>query len=146
MDLQNITKARLVMNYDGQIQYFRQGNGSKPVWYQPMSRCSVFNACSKFQSCNDMNSNETMCRCLPGFELHHEECVKKSSWGGKNDTFLSLTMMKAGNPDNQNTGVSDERCKQECLEDYKCQAYSFEVNQYQGRERQLDMLYLVRRS
>ncbi|XP_018730893.2 G-type lectin S-receptor-like serine/threonine-protein kinase At4g03230 isoform X1 [Eucalyptus grandis] len=134
------SKARLVMNYDGQIQYFRRGNGSTPVWSQPMGRCSEFIACNKFQSCNGMNSNETMCRCLPGFELHPGGCQRKSPLCGKNSTFLILKMMKAGNPDNQ-IQADSEQCRQECLKDCYCQAYSFEEDQHQGRESSISTCY-----
>ncbi|KAI6697439.1 hypothetical protein NL676_017558 [Syzygium grande] len=120
------SNRRLVMNYDGHIQYFTPGNQSKPVWSQPRGRCGVFNACNKFQSCNERNGNETMCKCLPGFELRPGGCFRKSQLCEKNiSTFLSLKMMKAENPDDQNRVDSEEHCKQKCLGDCKCQAYSF---------------------
>ncbi|KAI6697444.1 hypothetical protein NL676_017563 [Syzygium grande] len=131
----NYSNGRLVMNYDGHIQYFIRGDGSKPVWSQPRGRCGVFNACNKFQSCNDKNGNETMCKCLPGFELHPGGCFRKSQLCEKNiSTFLSLKMMKAKNPDYQSQVDSEEQCKQKCLGDCKCQAYSFKEDQRRGIE------------
>ncbi|KAK3445981.1 hypothetical protein EUGRSUZ_A01747 [Eucalyptus grandis] len=128
------SSARLVMNHDGQIQYFKRGDGSKPVWSQPAGRCGLFNACSKFQSCNDKNGNGTMCRCLPGFELRPGGCLRKSPICGKNNTFLSLKMMKIGNPDNRIKVDGEEQCKQKCLNDCNCQAYSSEEDQRLGRD------------
>ncbi|XP_039157090.1 G-type lectin S-receptor-like serine/threonine-protein kinase At4g03230 [Eucalyptus grandis] len=94
----------LVMNNDGQIQYFKQVNESKPFWFQPASRCSVFNACPKFQSCNDKNGNKTMCKCLPGFKLRSGGCLGKSQMFERTSDFLSLKMMKTGNPGIQTVG------------------------------------------
>ncbi|KAL3754548.1 hypothetical protein ACJRO7_001743 [Eucalyptus globulus] len=132
--------SRLVMNYNGRIQYFRRGNGSKPVWFEPASRCSVFSVCGQFGGCNDKNGNKTMCRCLPGFEPVQPDnwnsgdfsggCLRKSSICVKNSDdgahdFLSLKMMKARTPDMQIPVGSQEQCRQKCLGACKCQAYSF---------------------
>ncbi|KAF8043181.1 hypothetical protein BT93_A1503 [Corymbia citriodora subsp. variegata] len=135
----NYKNSRLVMNYDGQIQYFRQGNGSTPVWFEPASRCSVFHACGKFGSCNDQNDNKTLCRCLQGFEPVQPDnwksgdfsdgCQRKSRICTKNSDhrtrdFLTLKMTRAGTPDMQISVDSEEKCKQKCLGACSCQAYS----------------------
>lgn len=142
----NYSNTRLVMNYDGRIQYFRQGNWSKPVWFKPAGRCSVFSACGKFGSCNDKNGNETMCRCLPGFEPAQpdnwnlgdfsEGCLRKSSICTKNSDdsahdFLSLKMMRAGRQNMQILADNEEQCRQKCLDVCSCQAYSFEEDLHQ---------------
>ncbi|KAL3754540.1 hypothetical protein ACJRO7_001736 [Eucalyptus globulus] len=146
----NYNNSRLVMNYDGRIQYLRQGNGSKLVWFEPASQCSVLSACGKFGSCNDKNGNKTMCRCLPGFEPTQPDnwnsgdfsrgCLRKSSICAKNSDdsahdFLSLKMMRAGKPDVQISVDSEEQCKQRCLDVCSCQAYSFEEDLHQRAER-----------
>ncbi|KAL3754547.1 hypothetical protein ACJRO7_001742 [Eucalyptus globulus] len=124
---------RLVMNYDGQIQYFKQVNESKPFWFQPASQCSVFNACPKFQSCNDKNGNKTMCKCLPGFELRSGGCLRKSQMFERTSDFLSLKMMKTGNPDSHFPADRKERCRRKCIDDRKCQAYSYSFEEHQRR-------------
>ncbi|KAK3445979.1 hypothetical protein EUGRSUZ_A01745, partial [Eucalyptus grandis] len=126
----NYNNSRLVMNYDGRIQYLRQGNGSKLVWFEPASQCSVLSACGKFGSCNDKNGNKTMCRCLAGKSLI---CAKNSDDSAHD--FLSLKMMRAGKPDVQISVDSEEQCKQRCLDVCSCQAYSFEEDLHQRAER-----------
>ncbi|KAI6697447.1 hypothetical protein NL676_017566 [Syzygium grande] len=122
----NYSNTRLVMNYDGQIQYFRQGNGSKPVW------------------------------CLPGFKPAQPEnwnsggffdgCLRKSSTCAKNsndraDDFLSLKMMRAKGPDGLFSADNEEQCRQKCLDVCSCQAYSFHEDQHQTRVSSISMCY-----
>ncbi|KAF8043099.1 LOW QUALITY PROTEIN: hypothetical protein BT93_A1446 [Corymbia citriodora subsp. variegata] len=120
----NYNKSRLVMNYDGKIQYFRQGNGSTPVWFKPASQCSVFSACGKFGICNDKNGYKTMCRKLP-------ICTNDNSA----PDFLSFEMMRAGMPDVQISVDSEEQCRQKCLDDCSHQAYSLEEDLHRRAER-----------
>ncbi|XP_010051394.2 G-type lectin S-receptor-like serine/threonine-protein kinase At4g03230 isoform X2 [Eucalyptus grandis] len=142
--------SRLVMNYNGRIQYFRRGNGSKPVWFEPASQCSVLSVCGKFGSCSDENGNETMCRCLPGFEPAQQDkwssgdfskgCRRKSPICAKNSDhrahdFLSLKKMTAGWPYVQISVDSEEQCRQKCLDFCSCQAYSIEEDLLQRAER-----------
>lgn len=107
-----------------------------------MGQCSVFNWCGKFGSCNDKNGNETMCKCLPGFELVQPDlkdfslgCCRKSPSCGKNGDnspiFLNLKMMKAGRPDRQIWADSEKQCRPECLNDSRCQAYWLKLYQRQ---------------
>ncbi|XP_039154773.1 G-type lectin S-receptor-like serine/threonine-protein kinase At4g03230 isoform X2 [Eucalyptus grandis] len=142
-DSLGLASGRLVMNHTGQIQYFSLKNGTEPVWSKPKDKCSVLNACGKFGSCNIMNGNETMCRCLPGFKpaqldnrtpVYSSGCLRKSSkCCGKNsngaDHFLSLKMMKVRKSDMQIRTENEEKCRQKCLHDFRCQAYSFMEDQ-----------------
>ncbi|KAF8043177.1 hypothetical protein BT93_A1501 [Corymbia citriodora subsp. variegata] len=143
----DIKNTRLVMNYDGQIQYFQPGHGSKPIWFQPVDRCSEFSVCGKYGSCNDKNSIETMCRCLPGFEPEQLDnwnlgefsggCLRKSSICEKNSNdsahhFLSLKMMRVGRPSVPPIPAdSEEQCMRKCLNVCSCQAYLFVEDQSQ---------------
>ncbi|KAF8043183.1 hypothetical protein BT93_A1504 [Corymbia citriodora subsp. variegata] len=146
----NYNNSRLVMNYDGQIKYFRQGNGSTPVWFEPASNCSVFSACGKFGSCNDQNDIKTMCRCLQGFEPAQPDnwklgnfadgCQRKSPiCAGNSDhrirDFLTLKMTRAGRPDMQISVDNEEQCKQKCLDVCTCRAYSVKEDLQQRAER-----------
>lgn len=38
------------------------------IWVKPRDRCSVFNVCGNFGSCN--SKHDSMCKCLPGFKPH----------------------------------------------------------------------------
>ncbi|KAI6697442.1 hypothetical protein NL676_017561 [Syzygium grande] len=51
--------------------------------------------------------------------------------------------MRAGRPDGQISADSEEQCKQKCLGDCKCQAYSFKEDQRQTRGKHIDVLYLL---
>ncbi|KAF8040356.1 hypothetical protein BT93_B2552 [Corymbia citriodora subsp. variegata] len=149
--------SRLVMNHTGEIQYFSSGTTTL-VWSAPKDNCSVFNACGRFESCNFMNGNNTMCRCLPGFKRppsddqtsgHSSGCLRKSlsKCCGKNnnnnsaDHFLSLKMMKAGRPDNQITVKNEKECRQRCLHDSGCKAYSFKESESRMTEKSLPTCY-----
>ncbi|KAI9094278.1 hypothetical protein K1719_026860 [Acacia pycnantha] len=131
--------SRLVMTYSGQLQFLKMD--SKKVWYlvwaEPRDRCSVYNACGNFGSCN--SKYDSMCKCLPGFTPNSPESWDSGDFSGgcrrktnvcrenaESDTFLSLKMMKAGSPDSQFTAKNEMECKLECLNNCQCYAYSYE--------------------
>ncbi|XVF44495.1 hypothetical protein PTKIN_Ptkin02bG0127900 [Pterospermum kingtungense] len=131
--------TRLIINLSGQIQYFKWDSQKiwSLIWAEPRDKCSVYNACGNFGSCN--SNNDLMCKCLPGFapsspanwnsEDYNDGCTRKSRICNKNaesDTFLSLNMMEVGNPDSQFNAKSETECKLECLNNCQCQAYSYE--------------------
>lgn len=133
------SNTRLVMTYWGQLQYLKMDSMKMwlMVWVEPRDRCSVFNACGNFGSCN--SKYDSMCKCLPGFRPNSVEnwsagdfsggCSRKTnvcSEDAKSDTFLSLRMMKVGNPDAQFNAKNEEECKLECLNNCQCYAYSYE--------------------
>ncbi|OIW05919.1 hypothetical protein TanjilG_07195 [Lupinus angustifolius] len=131
--------TRMVMTHWGQLQYLKLDSQKiwSLVWVEPRDRCSVFNACGNFGSCN--SKYDSMCKCLPGFMPNSIEswnageysggCSRKTnvcSEDAKSDTFLSLKMMKVGNPDSQFNAKNEVECKSECLNNCHCYAYSYE--------------------
>ncbi|KAH7532975.1 hypothetical protein FEM48_Zijuj04G0080400 [Ziziphus jujuba var. spinosa] len=131
--------TRLVMSFSGQIQYFLLDTQKvwSLIWAVPRDKCSVFNACGNFGSCN--SKNDLICKCLPGFKPTSPEnwntgdysagCARKSITCGntaKGDTFLNLKMMKVGDPDSQFNAKNEMECKIECLNNCQCQAYLYE--------------------
>ncbi|KAJ1379738.1 putative serine/threonine-protein kinase [Sesbania bispinosa] len=137
--------TRLVMTYWGQLQYLKMDSEKKwlLVWVEPRDRCSVFNACGNFGSCN--SKYDSMCKCLPGFKPNSIENWNAGDYSGgcsretnvcsedaKSDTFLSLKMMKVGNPDAQFNAKSEQECMSECLNNCQCYAYSYEDTAKQG--------------
>ena len=131
--------TRMIMTYWGQLQYLKMDSQKKwlLVWVEPRDRCSVFNACGNFGSCN--SKYDSMCKCLPGFKVNSIESWKSGDFSGgcsrktnvcsenaKSDMFLSLKMMKVGNPDAQFNAKNEEECKMECLNNCQCYAYSYE--------------------
>lgn len=130
--------TRLVLNSSGQLRYLNWDDHKvwSLIWVEPRDRCSVYNACGDFASCNSKGG--MACKCLPGFEPTSQGswnigdysggCIRKSpicSVDNESDTFLSLKMMKAGNPDFQFNAKDDSDCKLECLNNCQCQAYSY---------------------
>ncbi|XP_057746645.1 G-type lectin S-receptor-like serine/threonine-protein kinase At4g03230 [Arachis stenosperma] len=141
------SNTRLVITYWGQLLYLKMDSEKtwSNVWVEPRDRCSVFNACGNFGSCN--SKYHAMCKCLPGFRPNSHEtwdagdfsrgCSRKTNVCGedaKSDTFLRLKMMKVGNPDAQFKAKSEEECKAECLNNCQCYAYSYEDDQTGGSE------------
>ncbi|XP_021280228.1 G-type lectin S-receptor-like serine/threonine-protein kinase At4g03230 isoform X1 [Herrania umbratica] len=131
--------TRLIISFSGQIQYFKWDSEKiwALIWAEPRDKCSVYNACGNFGSCN--SNNDLTCKCLPGFapsspenwnsQDYFDGCTRKSRICDKNaasDTFLSLKMMEVGNPDSQYNAKSEVECKLECLNNCQCQAYSYE--------------------
>lgn len=131
--------TRLVMTYSGQLQYMKMDSQKvwSLVWAEPRDRCSVYNACGNFGTCN--SKYDSMCKCLPGFKPNSPEswnsgdfsggCSRKTtvcSENAESDKFLSLKMMKVGNPDAQFNAKNEMECKLECLNNCQCYAYSYE--------------------
>ncbi|GMN64667.1 hypothetical protein TIFTF001_033730 [Ficus carica] len=130
---------RLVIKSDGTIQYLKWDERKKAwslLWWEPRDKCGVFMACGNFGSCN--SKNRLTCKCLPGFKPKSpgkwnlgdffggcnrgkELCVEK------NTKFLRLKMMKVDDPDSGGLPVDNEtECRNKCLGDCLCQAYSFQ--------------------
>jgi hypothetical protein len=128
------------MNYTGQVQWWdgNKGNWSL-IWGEPKDKCSIYNACGKFGSCNI--NNRLVCKCLPGFQptfqanwdseafLGKQMCTQNWTSSNKSDMFLNLTMMKVGRPDSDFKVKNETECREECLDNSECQAYSYKVAQ-----------------
>ncbi|RXH89908.1 hypothetical protein DVH24_032265 [Malus domestica] len=113
------------------------------IWSDPRDGCSVYNTCGNFGSCN--SENGLVCKCSPGFKPssldnwnngdYSARCVRKSTICGNNavsDTFLSLKMMKVGNPDSQFSAKSEMECKIECFNNFQCHAYLYKEVEKEG--------------
>ncbi|OWM78595.1 hypothetical protein CDL15_Pgr002766 [Punica granatum] len=130
--------TRLIMSVSGQVQYVKWDSQKiwSLIWAEPRDRCSVYNMCGNFGSCN--SNGDVVCKCLPGFGPASLEfwssgdfsggCIRKSTLCGKSatgDTFLSLKGMKVGKPDSQFVAKDGMECRRECLNNCQCQAYSY---------------------
>ncbi|KAK2650878.1 hypothetical protein Ddye_018367 [Dipteronia dyeriana] len=130
----NMTIMRLVMNSDGNVQYFTR-RGSAPwnsTWWEPQDPCNVFNVCGNSASCD--SKNKSMCECLPGFEaispgVFSEGCRRSLPICGKKvekiQSFTSLKVIKVRKADVIFEANSSKECQEECLKSCDCQAYSF---------------------
>ncbi|KAK1568132.1 hypothetical protein Q3G72_020994 [Acer saccharum] len=138
----NETKTRLVMNYDGNVQYFtlqKESGRWDLTWEEPQDQCNVFRACGNSTSCN--SKNNLRCACLPGFEPVSpdnwnsgdisEGCHRKMplcSNGVENfKSFKPLTVNRVGKADVKFEANNENECKEECLKGCECQAYSFQI-------------------
>ncbi|XP_021829962.1 G-type lectin S-receptor-like serine/threonine-protein kinase At4g03230 [Prunus avium] len=127
--------TRLVIDFTGTIQFWRWlENKWTRIWSEPKDQCSVFNACGNFGSCNK-NNGPSVCKCLPGFKPQSLDkwnsgdfsggCTRESPLCLKEETFFTLKMMKVGNPDIQNDASNETECKNTCLPNCGCTAYSY---------------------
>ncbi|PPS10850.1 hypothetical protein GOBAR_AA09779 [Gossypium barbadense] len=119
------------------LRFFTRDNQTDKwslTWWEPRDRCSVFDACDKFSSCN--NKNRVPCKCLPGFKPQSQEnwnkgdfsegCIREYPVCGQHrKKFLKLSMMKMQKPYSEFDVNDTDECRDKCLETYHCQAYSF---------------------
>ncbi|KAI8007314.1 G-type lectin S-receptor-like serine/threonine-protein kinase [Camellia lanceoleosa] len=106
---------------------------------EPRDKCSVYNACGDFGICNSENSGLKYCKCLPGFDPTSPDewnsgefssgCTRKTTTcltDKKQYTFLKLKIMTVEDPPGSlPEAISEEHCKNECVKDCNCLAYSF---------------------
>ena len=131
-------QSRLVMDYMGRLKYLKWDMEKKYwslVWWEPKDQCKIDNFCGKFGSCNI--NNKIVCKCLPGFKPSNPEkwesqdfldgCTRNLTLYDKSDTFLSLKMMKVSDTNLQLPLQSEKECRNSCLEEPRCQAYSYEA-------------------
>ncbi|KAF2308791.1 hypothetical protein GH714_018617 [Hevea brasiliensis] len=122
----------------GNLVLIQEGNETASLkWWEPRDQCSVFNACGKFSSCNSANS--LPCKCLPGFKPNKPEnwyagdfsygCKRISpicsKYAKEIGDFHNLKKMKVGNPDGVYENLNETACKDKCLSNCTCQAYSY---------------------
>jgi hypothetical protein len=142
---------RLVMDHLGKIKYLSLNRTTdwslsekdpwELQWWEPRNRCSVYNACGSFGSCN--SRTRKLCKCLPGFEPNSpnkwnsgdfsDGCKRVSisticGENGRRDSFLSLKMMKVGKEKDFFHVRNESICANDCLRDCNCQAYSYDEN------------------
>ncbi|KAJ6745064.1 S-LOCUS LECTIN KINASE FAMILY PROTEIN [Salix purpurea] len=142
--------TRIRLDVEGELQYWNFDTNWSLQWFEPRDNCSVSNACGNFGSCN--LNNMLACRCLPGFKPASPEswrngsfsggCSRSSAVCGKNDTFLRLKMMRVGQQNHKFKVENDTKCREECLNQCSCQAYSFVkggVNKRRDRQPGINM-------
>ncbi|KAF2303513.1 hypothetical protein GH714_018896 [Hevea brasiliensis] len=74
--------TRMIMSFSGQIQYLKWDTQKiwTLFWAMPRKRCSLYNACGNFGSCN--SNNELVCKCLPGFQPISPEYWNSGDYSG----------------------------------------------------------------
>lgn len=141
----NITTPRLVMNSSGEIQFYRL-NDSRSwslLWSVPEGPCSKYNTCGKFGVCNA--KNKVLCDCPRGFSpvsledwesgRYSEGCERVISECSRRRSFLNITLVRVGGGVKRFDQAQNEAlCKETCLNECKCQAFYFKVDDPRGRE------------
>ncbi|XP_061362286.1 G-type lectin S-receptor-like serine/threonine-protein kinase At4g03230 isoform X2 [Gastrolobium bilobum] len=136
--------SRLLMNYTGEFQFLKLDNLKwSNICGRPADKCDIHNYCGSFSSCN--KNNWITCKCLPGFSPISKDnqhlgerfqgCVRTST-SCTNMKFLTLKMIKVGNPDKRFSTVSEAECKSLCLNrclNSQCQAYSYNLSSSYNR-------------
>ncbi|MED6144382.1 hypothetical protein PIB30_015164 [Stylosanthes scabra] len=108
------------------------------LWNGPREECDHYRRCGSNSICNPYHEETFLCQCLPGFEPKSERewylkdgssgCVRKAnvSTCRSGEGFVELELVKA--PDTSkasvNLGVSMEECRDMCLRDCSCAAYT----------------------
>ncbi|PRQ52946.1 putative protein kinase RLK-Pelle-DLSV family [Rosa chinensis] len=126
--------TRLVIDFTGKLNLLVYTHNWSSTWREPSDYCSVFNRCGDFGICN--STNKPICRCLQGFKPQLPEdwnsgdfsggCLRESNLcANRNDTFFSLKVKKAPNPDPQTYVVNETECRNICLKKCECLAYAY---------------------
>jgi hypothetical protein len=126
-------------------QYWDYGKqGWEYDWEVPSTECDIYGKCGPFGSCDAQNS--PICTCLKGFVAKNQDEWNKGIWTsgcvrmtslqcdriqngsevGKEDGFIKLEMMKVPTfADYWPYPSSEQECKDECLKNCSCVAYSY---------------------
>ncbi|KAJ0455630.1 putative non-specific serine/threonine protein kinase [Helianthus annuus] len=133
------TVCRFIMDVDGQFQLQTWSESTKQwniIWAQPETQCKVYALCGAFSTCRE--TGLSLCNCLTGFQPRSESnwnqsdfsggCVRKTNLiCGRNMEKLDFVMVQVTSPPPSSSvsiGSAGE-CRNACLKDCSCNAYSF---------------------
>ncbi|GAU36624.1 hypothetical protein TSUD_387760 [Trifolium subterraneum] len=129
----------MVLTYEGKMVFtlwINRYQVSKSIAQQ--NECDVYGYCGPNGSC-DFKDSAPICTCLKGFEPKNADEWNKQNWtsgcvrsallrcelGGEGDGFVKLEMTKV--PDFvQQSYLSVDACRNQCLNDCNCTAYGFD--------------------
>ncbi|XP_024030957.1 G-type lectin S-receptor-like serine/threonine-protein kinase At1g11410 isoform X1 [Morus notabilis] len=133
--------SRMVIDESGVVHrstWHDQGQHWVEFWSAPRDLCDDYKQCGANGNCDPSTTNKFECTCLPGFEPKSPRdwflrdgsggCLRKKgvSTCGSGEGFVKLTHMKV--PDTSKARVqmnlSLEGCRQECLRNCSCTAYT----------------------
>ncbi|KAK9052011.1 hypothetical protein SSX86_028639 [Deinandra increscens subsp. villosa] len=134
--------SRFVMDVSGQVQQLTWLEATKQwnlFWSQPRTQCEVYDLCGAFGACRQ--SGLPFCNCLTGFKPESENRWNQSDFSGgcvrntelecgnyKEISFLTVQLAKVP-PNSVSVAVgSGGECRNNCLSNCGCNAYSFSDN------------------
>ncbi|XP_061979173.1 G-type lectin S-receptor-like serine/threonine-protein kinase RKS1 isoform X2 [Populus nigra] len=133
--------SRMVVNESGVVQRMTWNDPDQQwfeIWYAPKEPCDTYGQCGPNTNCDPYQTNNFMCKCLPGFEPKSPQewylregsrgCVRKPNvstcHGGEG--FVKVARVKV--PDTSmasaNMSLRLKECEQECLRNCSCTAYA----------------------
>ena len=133
--------SRLTADSDGFLQFYtaqKSDNKWVAFWFAPAERCDTYGRCGPNGNCNLITADFFECTCLAGFEPKSardwsladgsQGCVRihGSSVCRSGEGFIKMAHMKV--PDTSaarvDTSLSLEECREECLNNCNCSAYT----------------------
>ncbi|CAI0431184.1 unnamed protein product [Linum tenue] len=128
---------RFRIGWDG-IEEQLRWNESRRIWdvlqRQPEEGCEAYNRCGEFAVCDE--SGRPTCNCMEGFRPRNlSEWNSENFTGGcqrntplqcqsNKDGFRSIRCTKLPDFADVHEGVSPDSCRERCLDDCECKAYS----------------------
>ncbi|XP_059437859.1 G-type lectin S-receptor-like serine/threonine-protein kinase RKS1 isoform X2 [Corylus avellana] len=131
--------SRLVLNESGIVDRSTWLKARWYVfWYAPKESCDMYEECGPNSYCDPYNPDKFQCTCLPGFEPNSTRdwylrdgsggCVRRRGVSAcrSGEGFVKLARVKL--PDTSiahaDMTMSLEECRQECLRNCSCTAYT----------------------
>lgn len=145
----NSSEYRFMLHANGtETCYMLLATGDwETVWSQPTDRCQAYDTCGANARCAAGDDGQPICTCLTGFRPRNaseyssgnwtQGCVRSSpltcseknvSGGGGGDGFADLPGVRLPNFAAWGSTVGDaDACKQSCLGNCSCGAYSYSI-------------------
>ena len=115
-----------------------QDNKWIDYWWAPTEWCDTYNRCDPNTNCDQYDTEQFYCKCLPGFEPRSNQswllsnpsggCIRKrpNAMCRSGEGFVTVSRVKV--PDTSmasaDLSMSLEACAQACLNDCNCTAYA----------------------
>ncbi|WJX52302.1 hypothetical protein P8452_38429 [Trifolium repens] len=141
--------SRMVLDDTGHVRRLTwQPNEHRwfQIWFGPKEECDNFEQCGSNSNCDPYNAEKFECECLPGFEPKFPRewylrdgsggCVRKRnvSTCRSGEGFVKVARVKVS--DTSKTRVNESlrlrECKEECLGDCSCVAFTSENEMLQS--------------
>lgn len=135
--------SRTVLDESGTIERSAWSGQWTNIWSAPIERCDNYGRCGRNSNCDPDDVGAVECTCLPGFEPKSPTdwylrdgsggCIRKkgASMCGNGEGFVKMSRVKIPESSKAlvNMNLSLQACKQECLKNCSCTAYSIVNNE-----------------
>ena len=138
--LNNSSTMRFRLTWDGiveQLIWINDNTEWNVTLSHPSNECEFYNRCGNFGLCRLKGS--PICSCMRGFEPKNKGEWDNGNWSrgcirqtpllcggnGTRDGFLELEGVKLADYANASVAADSNECKEECLRNCSCNAYTF---------------------